>query len=193
MEIILLETIKDIGEAGQVVTVKPGIARNFLLPQEKALRATKANLARFEAERKYLEQRNAAAREVAEENAKKIEGQSAVLIRKADDDGNLYGSVSSRDIAEQLGKLVKRNMIKLDQPIKALGLYNLTVALHPEVRVSIRVNVARTEDEAERQDIGLKGEDIELLTQHIKSLRLTLEARLDSLNNTLRLMDSDLI
>lgn len=158
MEIILLERVEKLGAMGDVVNVKPGFARNFLLPQEKALRATKANLARFEAEREYLEQRNAENRDKAVDAGKGVDGSKVIIIRNAGDTGQLYGSVSARDIAEALAdKGVKRNMVVLEQPIKALGLHDVKVRLHPEVTVSVTVNVARTEDEAERQE---KGEDV---------------------------------
>ena len=157
MEIILLERVDNLGAMGDVVTVKPGFARNFLLPQEKALRATKANLARFEAEREFLEARNAEARDRAADDGKSIDGNSYIIIRKAGETGQLYGSVSSRDIVEIVGDTVKRSMVKLETPIKALGLHEVTVKLHPEVAVTITVNVARSEDEAERQ---AKGEDV---------------------------------
>lgn len=158
MEVILLERIEKLGNMGDVVSVKPGFGRNFLLPQEKALRATKANLARFEAEREYLEQRNAENRDKAAAEGEKLDGTKVVLIRKAGDTGNLYGSVSARDIAENLeAQGVKRNMIVLENPIKTLGLHGVKVKLHPEVLVDIEVNVARSEDEAERQ---AKGEDV---------------------------------
>jgi len=146
MEVILLERIEKLGNMGDVVNVKPGFGRNFLLPQEKALRATKANLARFEAEREYLEQRNAENRDKAATDGEKLDGTKVVLIRKAGDTGNLYGSVSARDIAEHLeDKGVKRNMIVLEQPIKALGLHGVKVKLHPEVVVNVEVNVARSD------------------------------------------------
>jgi len=158
MEVILLERVEKLGNMGDVVSVKPGFGRNFLLPQEKALRATKANLARFEAEREYLEQRNAENRDKAAADGEKLDGTKVVLIRKAGDTGNLYGSVSARDIAEHLeDKGVKRNMIVLENPIKTLGLHGVKVKLHPEVLVDVEVNVARSEDEAERQ---AKGEDV---------------------------------
>jgi large subunit ribosomal protein L9 len=158
MDVILLERVEKLGNMGDVVSVKPGFARNFLIPQEKALRATKANLARFEAEREYLEQRNAENRDKAAADGEKLDGTKVVLIRKAGDTGNLYGSVSARDIAEHLeDKGVKRNMIVLENPIKTLGLHGVKVKLHPEVLVDIEVNVARSEDEAERQ---AKGEDV---------------------------------
>ncbi|WP_427451654.1 50S ribosomal protein L9 [Litorimonas sp. WD9-15] len=158
MEVILLERVEKLGNMGDVVSVKPGFGRNFLLPQEKALRATKANLARFEAEREYLEQRNAENRDKAAADGEKLDGTKVILIRKAGDTGNLYGSVSARDIAEHLeDKGVKRNMIVLENPIKTLGLHGVKVKLHPEVLVDVEVNVARSEDEAERQ---AKGEDV---------------------------------
>ena len=122
MEIILLERIEKLGDMGDVVNVKPGFARNYLLPQDKALRATKSNLARFEAEREYLEARNAENREKAGASGKAVDGNSVVCIRNAGDTGQLYGSVSARDIAELLNnKEVKRNMVILEQPIKELG------------------------------------------------------------------------
>ena len=158
MEIILLERVEKLGAMGDVVNVKPGFARNFLLPQEKALRATKANLARFEAEREYLEARNAENREKAVDAGKGVDGSKVIVIRNAGDTGQLYGSVSARDIAEALeDKGVKRNMVILEQPIKALGIHDVKLRLHPEVTVSVTVNVARTEDEAARQE---KGEDV---------------------------------
>ena len=142
MELILLERIEKLGNMGDVVKVKPGFARNFLLPQEKALRATKANLARFEAEREFLEQRNAENRDKAVADGQAVDGSDVIIIRKAGDTGQLYGSVSARDIAESLtGKGVKRNMIVLEQPIKALGIHTVKVRLHPEVSVDISVNV----------------------------------------------------
>lgn len=163
MEVILLERIEKLGAMGDVVTVKPGYGRNFLLPQEKALRATKANLARFEAEREYLEQRNEENRQKAIDEGKILDGEKVVLIRKAGDTGQLYGSVSARDIAEELaGKGVKRNMVVLENPIKALGVHDVTIRLHPEVSFNVTVNVARSEDEAIRQE---KGEDVIALEQ----------------------------
>ena len=158
MEVILLERIEKLGNMGDVVSVKPGFGRNYLLPQEKALRATKANLARFEAEREFLEQRNTENRDKASKDGTSLDGTSVILIRNAGDTGNLYGSVSARDIVEHLdGKGVKRNMIVLEKPIKTLGLHNVKVKLHPEVVVGIQINVARSEDEAARQ---AKGEDV---------------------------------
>ena len=157
MEIILLERVDNLGAMGDVVTVKPGFARNFLLPQAKALRATKANMARFEAEREYLEARNEETRDRASDDGEAINGQTYVVIRNAGETGQLYGSVSARDITEVVGDQVKRNMVILETPIKALGLHDVKIKLHPEVTISITVNVARSEDEAERQ---AKGEDV---------------------------------
>ena len=158
MEIILLERIEKLGGMGDVVNVKPGFARNFLLPQQKALRATKANRARFEAEREYLEKRNEETRAAAATSGEGLDGSSYVIIRKAGETGQLYGSVSARDVVEAMeGGDVKRNMVNLEQPIKALGLHNVTIKLHPEVSITVIVNVARSEEEAERQ---AKGEDV---------------------------------
>ncbi len=157
MEIVLLERIDNLGQMGDIVKVKNGYARNYLLPQKKALRATKANLARFEAEREFLEKRNAETAKKAKSEASSIDGKSFVVIRQAGDTGILYGSVSSRDIAELVGEPVKRSMVVLEKPIKALGLHEVRVRLHPEVSINIIINVARTEDEAIRQ---AKGEDV---------------------------------
>lgn len=158
MEVILLERIEKLGAMGDVVTVKPGFGRNFLLPQEKALRATKANLARFEAEREYLEQRNEETKQKAADEGNTLDGSKAILIRKAGDTGQLYGSVSARDIAEAFqDRGVRRNMVVLENPIKTLGIHDVMVRLHPEVAVNVTINVARSEDEAERQ---AKGEDV---------------------------------
>jgi large subunit ribosomal protein L9 len=154
MDVILLERIEKLGAMGDVVSVKPGFARNFLLPQEKALRATKANKARFEAERDFLEKRNAENAAKAADDGKTIDGKSYVIIRNAGETGQLYGSVSARDIQETVGDPVKRNMISLNQPIKALGLHEVSIKMHAEVSVSITINVARSEDEAERQAAG---------------------------------------
>ena len=154
MQVVLLERVEKLGVIGDVVTVKDGFARNFLLPQSKALRATKANLVRFEAEREFLEARNAEAAEAAAVSGKEIDGNSYVIIRQAGETGILYGSVSARDIAELVGGDVKRSMVALEQPIKALGLSEVRIRLHPEVSVNVTINVARSEDEAERQAAG---------------------------------------
>lgn len=157
MQVVLLERVENLGNIGDVVSVKPGFARNFLLPREKALRATKANLVRFEAEREVLEARNAKMRDKAKEDGKDIDGKTFVLIRQAGETGILYGSVSARDVADAAGDAVARSMVVLNKPIKALGLHDVRVKLHPEVDITVTVNVARTEDEAERQE---KGEDV---------------------------------
>jgi len=157
MEVILLERVEKLGAMGEVVNVKSGFARNFLLPQQKALRATKANLARFEAEREFLEARNAETRDRAADEGKSIDGNSYTIIRKAGETGQLYGSVSSRDIVEIMEGAVKRNMVKLENPIKALGLHEVEIKLHAEVSAKVTVNVARSTDEAERQ---ARGEDV---------------------------------
>ena len=160
MDVILLERIEKLGAMGDVVSVKPGFARNYLIPQEKALRATKINLARFEAEREYLEQRNAENRDKAADEGKAIDGTQLVMIRRAGDTGQLYGSVSVRDIYEALmvkDISVNRNQIIVEKPIKTLGVHDVIIRLHAEVSVGITVNVARSEDEAERQ---AKGEDV---------------------------------
>lgn len=154
MEIILLERIEKLGQMGDVVKVKPGFARNFLLPQKKALRATKANMEVFESQRAQLEAENLKRKEEAEAAAKKVEGMTVVMIRQAGDSGQLYGSVSARDIAEALteaGASVNRSQVLLDNTIKVLGLHSVRVRLHPEVSVTVTANVARSDTEAEVQ------------------------------------------
>jgi large subunit ribosomal protein L9 len=165
MEVILLEKIERLGGLGDVVKVKNGFARNFLLPQKKALRATEANKAVFEKDRAALEAKNAEMKTSAEAIAEKIDGMDLTIIRQAGDTGQLYGSVSTRDIAEAASSDdagVKRNQVILDKPIKILGLHPVRVSLHPEVSVSLTVNVARTEEEAARQ---AKGEDVTATNQ----------------------------
>jgi large subunit ribosomal protein L9 len=157
MQVILLERIAKLGAMGEVVRVKDGYARNFLLPQGKALRATEANRQRFERDRAELEARNAERRKSAEGLSGDLDGQSFVLLRQAGESGQLYGSVSSRDIAEaasESGVKVQRNQVLLDHPIKTIGIYEVKVALHPEVTVTVKVNVARSPDEAEAQAQG---------------------------------------
>lgn len=157
MEVVLLERIEKLGQMGDVVGVKDGYARNFLLPKGKALRATKANLARFEAERAQLEARNLELKKEAEAVAVKLDGQSFVALRSASDGGSLYGSVNSRDIADLAtagGFTVARTQIVLDKPVKELGLHEVRVTLHPEVSATIIINVARSADEAELQAQG---------------------------------------
>lgn len=160
MQVVLLERIEKLGQMGEVVTVRDGFARNYLLPQRKALRATRENLARFEAQRADLEARNQEARAQAERSAGDLDGQSFVVLRQAGEAGQLYGSVSARDIARILGEngfAVGRGQVALDEPIKALGLHPVRVYLHPEVAVTVTINVARSEAEAERQAAGLTG------------------------------------
>jgi len=160
MEVVLLERIEKLGQMGDVVQVKDGYARNFLLPRGKALRANKDNLSRFEADRAQLEARNLELKKEAEAFNEKLEGYSIIVIRQAGETGQLYGSVSPRDIAEGLtegGFSVARGQIVLAAPIKTLGLYDVAVKLHPEVTSTVVVNVARTEEEAEAQ---ARGEDI---------------------------------
>ena len=157
MEVVLLERIEKLGQMGDVVSVKDGYARNFLLPQEKALRATKANLARFETERAQLEARNLELKKEAEAVAEKLDGQQFVVIRQASEAGSLYGSVAARDVAEvatEGGFTVERRQIVLDKPVKELGLHTMKVVLHPEVSAEITINVARSEEEAELQASG---------------------------------------
>ena len=157
MDVILLQRVEKLGQMGEVVRVKPGYARNFLLPQKKALRATKENRAQFEHQRAELEATNLKRRGEAERVAERAEGLSVMLIRSAGEGGQLYGSVSARDIADAIsaaGLSVNRQQIVLDKPIKSLGLYGVRVALHPEVVIEVTVNVARTPEEAERQARG---------------------------------------
>ena len=154
MRIILLERIENLGQMGDVVRVKPGYARNYLLPRNKAVRATEENRKRFEATRAQLEASNLQRRSEAETVAAKLDGLSVVLIRQAGEAGQLYGSVTGRDVADAItaaGFTVDRQQIRLHQPIKALGLHTVKVGLHPEVVVSVVVNVARTQDEADVQ------------------------------------------
>jgi len=160
MQVILLERIGRLGQMGDVVNVKNGYARNFLLPQKKALRATKENLARFEKDRAQLEARDLELKKDAQAVAAKLDGKTFVAIRQAGDTGQLYGSVTTRDIAEIVtagGFSIDRRQIVLDRPIKTLGMHPTRVALHPEVIVQVSLNVARTEEEAERQ---ARGEDV---------------------------------
>ena len=154
MEIILLERVEKLGQIGDVVKVKPGFARNYLLPQKKALRATKANLAVFEKQRAQIEANNLQAKGEAEQVAGRMDDVHIVVIRQAGDTGQLYGSVSARDIAEALtenGYTVSRGQVAIEQPIKTLGLEKVRIRLHPEVSVIVTVNVARSAEEAEMQ------------------------------------------
>lgn len=157
IELILMQRVEKLGQMGELVAVKPGYARNFLLPQGKAIRATKANLARFQQERVQLEAQNLKRRAEAERVAERMEGLAVVLIRTAGEGGNLYGSVSARDIADACkaaGLTVSRQQVMLDQPIKNVGLSTVRVELHPEVVLPVTVNVARSAEEAEKQSRG---------------------------------------
>ncbi len=158
MEIILLERVEKLGAIGDVVKVKDGFARNYLLPNKKALRANEANRKLFEANRAKIESDNADRRSEAEKSAKGVDGKTVQLIRQASNTGQLYGSVSARDLAEILegeGAKVAKSQIVLDRPIKALGVYEVRVALHPEVSVTVKVNVARSPEEADLQAQGV--------------------------------------
>ena len=158
MEVILLERVEKLGGIGDVVNVKNGFARNYLLPNKKALRANEANRKVFEANRARIEAENAEKRAEAETDAKTVEGKSVKLIRQASNTGQLYGSVSARDIVEALdseGAKVTKSQVVLDRPIKAIGMHDIKVALHPEVSVTVHVNVARSPEEAELQAQGI--------------------------------------
>ena len=160
MEVILLERVEKLGAIGDVVTVKNGFARNYLLPNKKALRANEANRKLFETNRKKIEADNADRRVEAEKAAKGVEGKTVQLIRQASNTGQLYGSVSARDIVDALaaeGAQVTKSQIVLDRPIKGIGMHDVKVALHPEVAVTVRVNVARSPEEA---DLQLQGIDV---------------------------------
>ena len=157
MKVILLERVERLGALGDVVTVKDGFARNFLLPQGKALRANETNKKKFEGQRSQLEARNLERKSEAGQVAEKLDGKSFIAVRSAGETGQLYGSVSTRDIADLLiaeGFTVNRNQILLNQPIKTIGLTNVAIALHPEVEVTVTLNIARSEEEAERQSKG---------------------------------------
>lgn len=171
MDVILLERVARLGQMGDTVKVKDGFARNFLLPKGKALRANEANKAKFEGQRAQLEARNLERKSEAQKIADTLDGKSFVAVRSAGETGQLYGSVSTRDIADLLtseGFSVDRNQVELNHPIKTIGLTNVAIALHPEVEVTITLNIARSTDEAERQAQGetlttaeaIYGEDI---------------------------------
>lgn len=157
VEVILLQRVEKLGQMGEVVKVKPGFARNFLLPEKKAIRASKDNLAHFEEQRAQLEAQNLKRREEAERVAERVGGLSVVIIRQAGESGSLYGSVSSRDIADACaaaGLTIERSQVVLEHPIKTLGLASVRVVLHPEVSIPVVVNVARSQEEAEKQARG---------------------------------------
>ncbi len=173
MKVILLERVERLGGLGDVVTVKDGFARNFLLPRSKALRASAANMKVFEAQRAELEARNARTRESAAKSGEKLDGTSYILIRQAGESGQLYGSVSGRDVADVVnaeGGKVDRSMVVLDKPIKTLGLHEVKVRLHPEVAVTVTINIARSQDEAERQ---ARGENV--ITSQFEEERIAAE------------------
>ncbi len=158
MQVILLERVEKLGRIGDVVTVKDGFARNFLLPNKKALRANDANRRVFEANRERIEAENATRRADAEGEAKTLEGVSVTLIRQASNVGQLYGSVAVRDLVDALvadGHKVNKSQVVLDKPIKSIGLHEVRVALHPEVSVTVKVNVARSPEEADMQSQGV--------------------------------------
>ena len=158
MDIILLQRIEKLGSIGDVVTVKDGYARNFLLPQKKALRANEANKKVFEANRDRLEKENAERRTEAEKSGEKVAGEEIVLIRAASNTGQLYGSVNVRDIAASLGEKgheIDKKQVIMGDPIKSIGMHEVRIDLHPEVSVTIRANVARSDDEAELQSQGI--------------------------------------
>jgi len=178
MDIILLERIEKLGAIGDVVTVKDGYARNFLLPQKKALRANEANRKVFEANRERLEKENAERRVSAEAQGEKVAGAEVVLIRAASNAGQLYGSVSVRDIVAGLadqGHAVDKRMVILGAPIKTIGMHDVTVALHPEVRVTVKANVARSDDEAK-----LQSEGVDVLAQMFEDEQRAIEEQADA-------------
>jgi large subunit ribosomal protein L9 len=180
MKVILLERVERLGALGDVVSVKDGFARNFLLPRSKALRATAGNMKVFEGQRADIETRNAAARAAAAKGGERLDGTSYVMIRQAGDSGQLYGSVSGRDVADAVnaeGGKVDRAMIVLDKPIKTLGLHAVKIRLHPEVTAQVTINIARSADEAERQ---AKGENV-IATQFEEDRASDAEAAADML------------
>ncbi|WP_208441090.1 50S ribosomal protein L9 [Bartonella raoultii] len=157
MDIILLERIPRLGQMGDIVSVKDGYARNFLLPQGKALRANEANKKHFEIQRAQLEARNLERKSEAQKVAEKLDGKSFIAVRSAGETGQLYGSVSTRDISEIItseGFSISRNQVELNHPIKTIGLHTITLSLHPEVQISVIINVARSTSEAQRQAEG---------------------------------------
>lgn len=171
-EVILLQRVAKLGQMGDIVKVKPGYARNYLLPQGKAMRATSTNRERFERERSQLEAQNIKYREEAERLLERLEGITVTVIRQAGESGNLYGSVSARDISEGVSKeglTITRQQVEIHHPIKMLGLYQVKVQLHPEIHLDVRVNVARSVEEAERQAKG-EATDVEALeTEAVKT------------------------
>jgi large subunit ribosomal protein L9 len=180
MKVILLERVERLGALGDVVNVKDGFARNFLLPRSKALRATSANMKVFEGQRHDIEARNQKARDAAQGAGEKLDGTSYVLIRQAGESGQLYGSVSGRDVADAVnaeGGKIDRSMVVLDKPIKTLGVHSIKVKLHAEVTVTVSINIARSQDEADRQ---ARGENV-IASQFEEDARLDAEAAADML------------
>jgi large subunit ribosomal protein L9 len=180
MKVILLERVERLGGLGDVVTVKDGFARNFLLPRSKALRATEANQKVFEGQRVEIEARNAKDRQTASVSGEKLEGASYVLIRQAGEGGHLYGSVSGRDVAEAAnaeGAKIDRSMVVLDKPLKTLGIHAVKIRLHAEVVVTININIARSPDEAERQ---ARGENV-IASQFEEDAKIDAESHADML------------
>jgi large subunit ribosomal protein L9 len=182
IEVILMQRVEKLGQMGERVKVRPGYARNFLLPQGKAIRASKDNLERFERERVQLEAQNMKRREEAERVAERVYGLAVVLIRSAGESGSLYGSVTARDIADackESGLTVERNQVLLEQPIKTTGITQVRVMLHPEVVIPVGVNIARSQEEADKQ---ARGEDVRAAEQEEEeSLEAELAAELAEL------------
>jgi large subunit ribosomal protein L9 len=173
MKVILLERVEGWGGLGDIVTVKDGFARNYLLPRAKALRANNASLKAFEAQRAEIEARNAKAREAAGKAGEKLDGTSYILIRQAGESGQLYGSVAARDVSDAIaadGGRVERSAVVLDKPIKSLGMHEVKIRLHPEVTVTVTLNIARSADEAERQ---ARGENV--ITSQFEEDRISAE------------------
>ena len=201
MQVILLERIEKLGQMGDVVTVRPGFARNFLLPQKKALRATQSNLDYFESEKAQLETVNLERRAEAEKVGEKLKGLTVAIIRSAGDNGQLYGSVNSRDIADavsEAGFTVTRNQVLMERPLKMLGLHDYRIRLHPEVAVAVTVNVAQSIEEAEiQQRIGHaiipseSGEDVEEEADVVEASKLRDESASDETPDTGEAADTD--
>jgi large subunit ribosomal protein L9 len=190
MKVVLLERVEGRGALGDVVTVKDGFARNYLLPRNKALRANAANLKIFDAQRAEIEARNAREKDQAGQSGEKLDGTFYVLIRSAGETGQLYGSVSGRDVADLInagGGQVTRSMVSLDKPIKTLGLHEVKVKLHAEVTVTVTINIARSEDEAERQ---AKGENV-IASQFEEEAALAAESAADLLEGGAGQMGDD--
>lgn len=192
MKVILLERLQGWGGLGDVVTVKDGFARNYLLPRTKALRATAANLKAFEGQRAEIEARNARAREDAATSGEGLDGTSYILIRQAGESGQLYGSVSGRDVADIVnaeGGKIERSMVVLDKPIKTLGLHEVKVRLHAEVVVTVTLNIARSQDEAERQ---ARGENV-IASQFEEERQAAEEAQADLLEGGAGSIEGDYV